>query len=428
MKRIILSAAILSIAIPLFAVEPAFENVIARQRWPWSPVVDIDFTLTGTNTFVKFTAQYDGTEPFTLAEKDLSGDFGSELKPGIHHVTWDPVRAGLGSAELRNFRVTASADATDRTYLILDLTNGSYTYAATAPAGGWIADDAANGRSKMVFRRIPAGTFTMGYPTNMTKDTACFAGLSDNWDKDNMKGRKMTISSDYYMAVYKTTTAQHLCATNAADGRVVNVSGQDITFQKCSYDNLRGTVASGIDWPTTMYDVADTSVIAAYRRLTVNTLPEEWTIDLPTSAQWERAAKANTPTNQYWSVGGKAEDSYETLTNYIEKIAVWQYSGVVTGETNRKRVGHLLPNGWGMYDFAGVAFEWALDWKSHPESQVDPVGAVSQSGGNRTRRGAYINTKTTAIHWFTPVWIGQYGQATDVPGYRLCIHLKRIRK
>ena len=428
MKRIILSAAILSIAIPLFAAEPVFENVIVRQRWPWSPVVDIDFTLTGTNAFAKFTAQCDGMEPFELAEKDLSGDFCHELKPGLHHVAWDPVRAGYDAALLKNFRVTVSTSTVDRTYLILDLTDGSYTYAATAPEGGWIADDAAKGRSKMVFRRIPAGTFTMGYPDDMLTGTECFRNLTNSGDRNNMKGREMTISSDYYMAVYKTTTAQHLCATNAADGRVVDVSGKDITFQNCTYNALRGSVAGGIDWPSTMYAVADTSVIAAYRRLTANTLPEEWTIDLPTSAQWERAAKADTPTNQYWSVGGKATDSFATLTNYIEKIAVWQYNGVVTGDTNRKRVGHLLPNGWGMYDFAGLAFEWALDWKSHPDSQTDPVGAYSQSDNVRTRRGAYISTSADKIHWFTTVWIGQYNPTQTTPGYRLCIHLKRIRK
>lgn len=429
MKRTVLSAVLISFALPLCAAEPVFTNVVARQRWPWSPVIDIDFTLTGTNAFAKFTAQCDGLEPFELSEKDLSGDFCHELKPGLHHVAWDPVRAGYDAASLKNFRVTVSAATVDRTYLILDLTDGSYTYAATAPEGGWIADDAAKGRSKMVFRRIPAGTFTMGYPADMRTGTVCFQDLTDSWDKDNMKGRKMTISSDYYMAVYKTTTAQHLCATNAADGRVVDVSGKDITFQNCSYNKLRGTVADdGINWPSTMYAVADTSVIAAYRRLTANTLPREWTIDLPTSAQWERAAKADTPTNQYWSVGGKAEDSYETLTNYVAKIAVWKFGGVVTGTTERQRVGLLLPNGWGLYDFAGVAFEWALDWKSHPESQTDPVGADSHSSNMRTRRGAYYDTGLDRIHWFTPIWIGQYGQSSTNPGYRLCIHLKRIRK
>lgn len=430
MKRTALSAVLLSVVLPLCAAEPGFTNVIARQRWPWSPKVDIDFTVTGSNTCVKFIAQYDGVEPFTLAEKDLEGDFGFELKPGLHHVAWDPVRAGLGSTLLKNFRVTVAVDTIDRTYLILDLTDGSYTYAATVPEGGWIAADPANVRSKMVFRRIPAGTFTMGYPEDMITGTDCFKGLTDSWDTSNMRGRKMTISTDYYMAVYKTTTAQHFCATNAADGRVVDVSSKDITFQNCSYDNLRGRTndTPRINWPTTMYDVSDGSVLAAYRRLTANTLPVSWTIDLPTSAQWERAAKADTPTNQYWSVGGKAEDSYETLTNYIEKIAVWQFSGTVTGSLNRQRVGQLLPNGWGMYDFAGVAFEWALDWKSHPESQTDPVGPVSQSSGVRTRRGAYISTSKEKIHWFTPVWIGQYEQGTDKPGYRLCIHLKQIRK
>ena len=425
MKRTVLSAVLISFALPLCAVEPGFTNVIARQRWPWSPKVDIDFTVTGTNTCAKFIAQYDGVEPFTLAEKDLEGDFGFELKPGLHHVAWDPVRAGLGATVLKNFRVTVAVDTTDRTYLILDLTDGSYTYAATVPEGGWIAADPANARSKMVFRRIPAGTFYMGLPADMmSTDTVCCRYLTNNSDRNIVKGRSMTISTDYYMAVFKTTTAQHICVTNSAAGNVVDVSSRDITFQNCSYSALRGSVNQFINWPTTRFAVTDTSVIAAYRK--VAQLPRSWRIDLPTSAQWERAAKADTPTNQYWSVGGRAEDSYETLTNHIEKIVVWQYSSTVTGSTQRKRVGNLQPNGWGLYDFVGVSFEWALDWRGYTSTQTDPVGPVSNSDNVRSRRGAYPSVDANKFHWFTTAWVGQYTPDNSTPGYRLCIHLKEF--
>ena len=38
----------------------AVSDVIARQRWPWSGKVDIDYTVTGDTTDVDFTATWDG--------------------------------------------------------------------------------------------------------------------------------------------------------------------------------------------------------------------------------------------------------------------------------------------------------------------------------------------------------------------------------
>ena len=108
--------------LPVVCVGDAgIENVIIRQRWPWSNVVDIDFVVTGEATGIKFTAKYDGADEFVLAEKDLSGKFKSAevFEPGIHHVEWNPSSAGLGNVELKNFFVKVEPE--DKTYLILNL-------------------------------------------------------------------------------------------------------------------------------------------------------------------------------------------------------------------------------------------------------------------------------------------------------------------
>ena len=159
MKKItVLSVALLAVGLAAFAeteTSATISNVVVRQRWPWKGVVDIDFTVRGKATGVKFVAKYDGVEPFTLAEKDLSGEFAEILEPGIHSVTWNPEKAGLDKTELKNFFV--SVEPEDKTYLILNLVDGSYHYAAAEPEGGWLADP-ANYQTNIVFRRIPKGT------------------------------------------------------------------------------------------------------------------------------------------------------------------------------------------------------------------------------------------------------------------------------
>ena len=139
MKHIILFASVVLSAVTVFA-EATIENVVVRQLWPWSGDVDIAFTVTGTtNTAVKFTAQYDGVEPYVIPEGELSGDF-FDAAPGLRHVRWSPKRAGLDAKTLFNLKITAEPDDTDRTYLILNLYDGSYRYATSEPEGGWLAD------------------------------------------------------------------------------------------------------------------------------------------------------------------------------------------------------------------------------------------------------------------------------------------------
>ena len=418
MKKVIVSVFCFVLGAGLYAADPGIENVIVRQRWPWSPVVDIDFTVTGSATGVKFIAQYDGAEPFRLAEKDLSGEFTDILAPGLHHVSWNPVKAGLGNVVLKNFSV--SIEVEDKTYLILNLVDGSYRYEATAPEGGWIDHDAAYYQTNMVFRRVPAGRFTMGFSEEMIAHLPRFsdyAGLN--------VARPMEISSDYYMAVYKTSAGQHLYMTNTAAGKTTAISQLTRTAaNKCTYNELRGATneTDGINWPHTGHAVAPGSTIAMYRNLVRDTFPSEWVIDLPTSAQWVRAARANTPDTQYWSNGGTVNDSMSELSNKVNQVALW------LGNSNgyNRNLGNFGPegaNGWGFYDFSGCAFEWALDWYGWFDTAVDPLGPISSEYG-RVRCGSY--SSTSLMCWMPHGFIYRYQPDNPVPGYRLCIHLKKL--
>ena len=209
MKKIVVLA-VISLASAVMAETAIIENVIVRQRWPWSKVVDIDFTVRGNATGVKFVAKYDGAEQFVLAEKDLTGDFCDVLEPGLHHVTWDPAKAGLSETELKNFTISVEPDDTDRTYLILNLYDGSYRYAAAEPEGGWLADE-ANWKTNIVFRRVPKGTRKLGIAKEF-KSVMTISGYAAE--------HEVTLTSDFYLSVFMTTGAQRtfIASRNSGEG------------------------------------------------------------------------------------------------------------------------------------------------------------------------------------------------------------------
>ena len=411
--------AVLAVSILAAAVAPAaIENVSIRQLWPWCGDVDIAFTVTGSeNTAVKFTAQYDGVEPFVIPEGQLSGDF-FDVAPGRRHARWRVDRAGLAGKTLFNLQITAEADATDRTYLILNLANGSYEYAAAEPEGGWFSASTAYCTTKMVFRRVPAGTFTMGF----SDDIIAAMDFAPSYANAN-KARQMTISSDYYMAAYKTTKYQHVYMTNwffGASASLPSSSDYNLAAKSISYNAIRGSADApdNIDWPHTGYAVATNSIIAAYRKLTEASFSPDWAIDLPTSAQWVRAARATTPDGQIWHIGGTASDDRETLTNLVNQVGNWYYNG------QSSRLGRYTPNGWGFYDFNGSAFEWGIDKSGYYGSETDPVGRTT--GSKRMRCGSYAAGKY--LCWMAAGYVQEYSPDVDTPGYRLCIHLKKIKK
>ena len=238
----------------------------------------------------------------------------------------------------------------------------------------------------------------------------------------------MTLTSDYYMAVYKTTEGQHYYVTNAAAGVIKDVSSRKAVYALATYNDMRGSTneTDGICWPETKYDVAPNSVIAAFRKVVKNTFPSDWIIDLPTSAQWVRAARGDTPDNQIWSIGGTVESTQEELTNFANRVGCWIPNSAGLGDTMQKTLGRYEPNDWGFYDFNGAAFEWGVDWAGWYDTVVDPVGrATTSSSSDRYRCGAYKSTKH--LCWMAPGYLQSYAP-TQSTGYRLCIHLKSLFK
>jgi len=409
------------------ADEASVSDISYRQLWPWSGDVEISFTVSGKRTPVSLVAQYDGVEPFMLSEHDLSGDF-FDAAPGRRRVRWSPARAGLDATALNNFRilsVTPKTEDGERTYLIINMMDGSYSYRDSAPEGGWINQNIEENGSKylyattnMVFRRIPAGVANLG----LSEDLRTRAGMTGG-SYSYSKSHTATISSDFYIGVYPVSLAQWRFATNYyVTGTKPGIGHVTKGRHRISYATIRGSSgeeADGIDWPNTKFAVASNSIINAFRNLVKDTFPRDWIIDLPTAAQWEYACRATTPDNWLWSVGGTATDDNSTLTNLLSQIASWKgNSGDVSA------MGFYKPNGWGLYDMIGLSCEWNLDWYGSSYNAnlgIDPVGPVS--GPGRVRR-SYEASTTPPSGWymFTSAYKRTDGE-DSLNSYRLCIHL-----
>ena len=397
--------------------DAGIENVIIRQRWPWSNVVDIDFVVTGEATGIKFTAKYDGADEFVLAEKDLSGKFKSAevFEPGIHHVEWNPSSAGLGDVELKNFSVKVEPE--DKTYLILNLNDGSYRYAASEPEGGWLADP-ANCQTNIVFRRIPKGTRDLGLTD------ALFEKVSGHFNYEAK--HSATLTSDYYISVFMITKGQQEYIIAKGKGNTLDTFSKPSVIGTRKYDELRGSTneTDRINWPHTKHDVAQGTVIHHVREIVKNTFNPEWIVDLPSNAQWEFAAKGTTPFDQLLSVGGKADDEnfYENYTNLLDKVAIWSHNYVPASD---KIVGQKEKNGYGLYDVIGLGHEWVADLYKNGTSyysNTNPVGPNEGTSGFRLIRS--VGCGNESLSFYTTAFATYKKQDSSSYGYRLCINLK----
>ncbi len=235
-----------------------------------------------------------------------------------------------------------AADMT-QTYLVVDLSAGvqatSYpvSYLNAVPASGWTDEHKT---SKLVLRKIPAGSFLMGSPESET-----------GRDKDEVP-HQVTFSKDYYLGVFEITQRQWelVMGSNPVAGSTFENATAPVG--KVSYTDIRGT-ANGAKWPITSA-VDATSFIGVLRARTGLTL-----LDLPTESEWEYACRAGTTTRFN---GG------DEMTG-----AAWGPSPATVA------VGSFAPNAWGLYDCHGNVDEWVLDWYADYPSvaMMDPWGNLT---------------------------------------------------
>ena len=420
-----------------------------RQNWPWDAKVIIDVTMPAGTNDVEITASFDsGGAHHELLLTDANGLSRSTycLTGGAKRFVWDPASLGYRGA-LTSLDVTAKAFAPDeRAWLVIDLATGASEFVALGDepkdADGKPWQDNQYKMSKMVFRRIPAGTFTRGY-TTAEKDyiKGLDRELGATSSSKMLTATETTLTSDYYISIYQTTRAQaarimDVPSSSGYYNQVTPDAGQMFAAGHVCFQRGSNSV-EGVNWPFTKFAVTPTSIIGRFRARCGNRF---W-IDLPTCAQWQRAARPDTKwlfydTSSYpgGMSGGTVGDSLDTITNIIARISFGyqrKYCGVGGVYSPPTTVGDLLPNAYGLYDLIGSRPDLLLDrWNNGSEDAadsagVDPVGMLD-AGNYRMVNNSFSNNGTIS-NW-SIAFVGYLGSdnprnSNNENCYRYVIHL-----
>lgn len=444
------------------------DKVVVRQQWPWNAKVNIDYRLLETEgrTYDIDVTLKNGEETLTVPASSFSGDrYG--VGAGEHRIVWDPAKtAYVARRELANLTVTlTAADVESRKYLIIDMSEGAVNGEAAKPwpvsYSATVIDTDGDGqwddeykRTKMVFRRIEPGTFTMGSPR----------AEPDTWNQKNKYGtenqHQVTLTKPFYMGVFEVTAQQFYQIKaywpNAAYGKSTATGNRPST--NCSYEFLRGSVEQGIDWPATghaVYEIPSVtefsninktdankiSLVGWFRRHVADT---GLLVDLPTEAMWEyccRAGSTHTFHDGTDLVSGEVKDVdpagsdpaagtgvysiarlKKNSMKYDEATASWTDPKDDGDQYGPGPVGSKAPNAWGLYDMHGSVNEWVLDWfaaAALPDA-TDPAGVTS--GTQRGYRGggyqSYPSDSRAAMRG-----AAKTTESNTIFGYRFAIYL-----
>jgi len=389
--KMIVTVLLGTLALNAMADGPTISDVVVRQRWPWSRLVDINYVLTceeSQHMDVTLSA-YNGETSLTLPYDSLSGDL-YNVTEGARHIVWDPLKTAYTNRLITQFQVTLTP-TNPPVYMVVDLTKTAgtegqieYIYPGDSRlvtegrfTNIWHgATNFINKTDKMVLRRISAGTFTMG---------------------ESSGTKSVTLTKDFYIAVFELTQGQYerVVGVGASPG-AFKIDYKIRPLEQLSYDSFRGATNSvpSINWPSTGHQVLSSSFVGRLRTLTgVDSF------DLPTDAQWEYACRAGTTT--VFNDGDPSANfsGVNSYTNeWLNALGRYKYNGgYVNGATQPDNAtcstsngtaaaGSYLPNAWGLYDMHGNVHEFCLDWyTSALPGGSDPEG--STSGTERVRRG-----------------------------------------
>ena len=372
-------------------------DVIVRQQWPWKTQVNADFIVGGWNgsvTEISLTAYQGDTRLGEIPLNACTGDV-FVASNGAHRVSFDPAAVDFLAAKgpMNDFRLDVAAkdvpddevlyivfdlrkvpgEAGQRQYVTeYDLTNGvwgawqrDYWGADMARTVIWtgVKDDEKYAKTHLVVRRIPAGE------TVMRKAEA-----------------PVRITAPYYVGVFEFTAAQlTLLGDRTADvSEASRIPANYKTYGNADtlYD-MRGTAAN---WPTVSDGVHAYSIMGKLRERT------GFHFDLPTEAQWEKAARGGSSGRYYWTTSTAEISNRGTLQIYGN---IARYS---SENPNVQNVGLKKPNAYGLYDVFGNVDETCLDWYNadYVPSGDNPVGAAS--GTSRVCKGGTYYTAPANVN------------------------------
>lgn len=358
-------------------------------KWELAPYFRLVSAIPGADG--KVTVKYDSYNTdltkgnFTLTVKDANGAVAATVtewetapstEPGEQTAVWnanDFISALANPADY-TFTLSVGAEA-EAKYLVIDLSNGSKTYLADVPEGGWTDEYKT---TKLVLRRIlgegETATFTMGSPTTE-------AGRIDNETQHSV-----TLTKPYWMGVFEFTQGQWAAVKGSSPS--CTFSGATRPVETVAWADLKGAITSYGETSAT-----GSSFFGTLRSL----VGSESGLNLPTEAEWEYACRAGT--TSAFNDGSELTASDTRKSNALDAIAVYDNN---SGDTTAV-VGTKAPNAWGLYDMHGNVREWCHDQSVERTTDAtdlgsaaatDPVASSVSSSSNPyrvTRGGSWYN-------------------------------------
>ena len=296
--------------------EAGVSHVTARRILPWAGLVEISYDLS------------EGVEALSQVTNLLT-----QVRVTDHE-----------SGEIRVARTFARAPTYERGrhVLIWDAAADDVSFkTASASFSVAVTDEVVEPLPLYRVIDVSAGADAARYPV-IYRDDVPTAGWTDVYKADKIVLRRIDgMNGVYYAGVFEITEAQW--------DKVMGGSSASTTPKgSVSYNTIRGD-ADYCNWPHSDA-VGLTSFMGWLRQKTGLS-----TLDLPSEAEWEYAARAGVTTK--WLCG----DSETGLGDYA-----WycENSGSETHPVAQK-----APNAWGLYDVHGNVWEWCLN--RYPSDYVD---------------------------------------------------------
>ena len=386
-------------------------SVSASQRYPWSNLVDVDMSISGTEPDAEYRVTLSATYPGATADVECKTLLTEPIVKGdaTHRITWD-AGADLPGVKIPGFVVTATVEpfvGEGAVYIVFDISGGSaatswpHRYTTGMPD---VSNDVCR-TSELWMRRVPAGTFNMGLDLEGEEKPFDGANYASFLPKHNVR-----LTKPYYLGVFELTQAQYNHITGTWPSYFSNETHRATRpVEKVSFSGFRGVPGSGSNGNNGWY-YDGTAISSDSYLCMIRSKTGFGTFDLPTEAQWERACRAGKDGIYYFS-----DIDSSSISAYGRSKTGWEVDvgeGTAPDIGGTAKVGSYPPNPWGFYDMYGNVAEVCGDGNPYPrpisaadpaaykEIRIDPrctpeeadyAGARTIRGGRWNRSHVYMN-------------------------------------
>lgn len=438
MKNVIVGSLVAFTALAASADVPRLSDAVTVEQNAGGGLVTVTYRLLEAEGIVTVDFQTNNVSIGAINFNNVYGDVNRVIEPSDsedRHIYWRPALSWPEGGKVTSAftaKVTVWPKTTPPDYMVVDLmgsTSLRYYACADALPG---SDNARNSlgvnhpiykKDKLVMRRVPAEgvTFTAGSPE--TGDESY--GRTGPRETPH----KVTLTNDFYMAVFETTQGQWKRLAPTAGDYGQTVTGDDYPVSMVVNSDLRGWI-----WP----EDRATRDLSGNTTCLIARMREDFGIDfdLPTDAQWEYACRAGCSSSLYNGQNFPSDwwerfDGVDAVMPQVDEIA-WYRSNA--GGTIHP-VGQKKPNDWGFYDMLGNTAEWVLDWCEDMEGWgeggletisdadvTEPYGRESKATGQgRVLRGGCAQQPAHKARVSSRHYCQEYGSVADYSfgGFRL---------